>query len=59
MRGKSLTPVSRMEMEESSNCMLERREDTQPSRELAMMNGAAELPLSCRLRVNWSFVAAG
>lgn len=36
MRGKSLTPVSRMEMDESSSCMLDRRDDTHPSREFAM-----------------------
>lgn len=37
MRGKSLTPVSRIEMDESSSCMLERSEVTQPSKELAMV----------------------
>lgn len=36
MRGKSLTPVSRMEMDESSSCMLDRRDDTHPSREFAI-----------------------
>lgn len=37
-RGKSLTPESRMEMEESRSCMLERREATQPSSEFAMVS---------------------
>ena len=31
-RGKSLVPESRMLMDESSNCMLERRDETQLSR---------------------------
>lgn len=42
-------PVSRMEMEESSSCMLERRDDTQPSREFAMVSAMLEVELESRL----------
>ena len=36
-RGKSLVPESRILMEESSNCMLERSDETQLERVLAVL----------------------
>jgi hypothetical protein len=36
-RGKSLVPESRMLMDESSNCMLERSDETQLERVLAVL----------------------
>jgi hypothetical protein len=37
-REKSLTPESRIEIEESNSCMLVRREETQPSSDEAILD---------------------
>jgi hypothetical protein len=50
-RGKSLVPESRILMDESSSCMLERRDETQLERVLAvlMLLNMCELCLNCLL----------
>jgi len=62
-RGKSFTPESRIEMDESSSCILERKLETQPSKGFAIAgrirlkrcaNSRVRSLVRCELVDSWS-----